>query len=33
MEYLLVEQDNCYEQDPFDSLAVSYRNLKAMGYE
>jgi len=32
-EYLLVEQDNCYGRDPFESLAISYRNLKAMGYE
>lgn len=33
VKYLLVEQDNCYERDPFESLAISYRNLKAMGYE
>ena len=33
VEYLLVEQDSCYERDPFESLAISYRNLKAMGYE
>jgi len=32
VEYLLVEQDQCYGRDPFESLAVSYRNLKAMGY-
>jgi sugar phosphate isomerase/epimerase len=31
VEYYLVEQDNCYERDPFESLAISYRNLKAMG--
>ena len=31
-EYLLVEQDTCYDRDPFESLAISYRNLKAMGY-
>ena len=31
-EYLFVEQDDCYEQDPFDAMAESYRNLKAMGY-
>jgi len=31
VEWYLVEQDNCYGRDPFDSLAVSYRNLKAMG--
>jgi sugar phosphate isomerase/epimerase len=33
VEYLLVEQDNCYGADPFDCLATSYRNLKEMGYE
>jgi sugar phosphate isomerase/epimerase len=33
VEYLLVEQDNCYGRDPFESLAISYNNLKAMGYE
>lgn len=32
VEYLLVEQDHCYGRDPFDSLALSYRNLRAMGY-
>jgi sugar phosphate isomerase/epimerase len=31
VQYLLVEQDNCYGRDPFESLAISYRNLKAMG--
>ncbi len=31
VEYCLVEQDRCYERDPFESLAISYRNLKAMG--
>ena len=31
VEYHLVEQDRCYERDPFESLAISYRNLKAMG--
>ncbi|MBN1557684.1 MAG: sugar phosphate isomerase/epimerase [Lentisphaerae bacterium] len=30
--YLLVEQDNCYERDPFDSMRISYDNLKGMGY-
>jgi len=29
----IVEQDNCNGMDPFDALAVSYRNLKAMGVE
>jgi sugar phosphate isomerase/epimerase len=33
VEYLLVEQDNCYGRDPFESLAISYNNLKSMGYE
>ena len=32
VEYLLVEQDNCYGRDPFESLAISYRNLTEMGY-
>ena len=31
VEYCLVEQDLCYGRDPFESLAISYRNLKAMG--
>ena len=31
VEYFLIEQDNCYERDPFESLAISYRNLHAMG--
>lgn len=31
VEHALVEQDLCYERDPFDSLAISYRNLKEMG--
>lgn len=29
--YYLVEQDQTYDRDPFESLAISYRNLKAMG--
>lgn len=28
--WYIVEQDRC-QRDPFDSLAISYRNLKAMG--
>jgi len=32
VQYLLVEQDNCYGGDPFACLATSYRNLRAMGY-
>ena len=31
VEYALVEQDNCYGKDPFECLATSYRNLRAMG--
>jgi sugar phosphate isomerase/epimerase len=31
VEYYLVEQDDCYERDPFESLAISYRNLREMG--
>lgn len=30
-KYILVEQDNCYGEDPFDCLARSYRYLKAQG--
>lgn len=32
VEYLLVEQDDCYGRDPFACLATSCRNLRAMGY-
>lgn len=32
VEYLLVEQDDCYGRDPFDALATSYRNLQRWGY-
>lgn len=31
VEWYLVEQDRCYGRDPFESLAISYRNLRAMG--
>ena len=31
VEYFLVEQDKCYDRDPFESLAISYRNLQVMG--
>ncbi len=31
VEYAMVEQDDCYGKDPFDSLAISYRNLVKMG--
>ncbi|MDF2566635.1 MAG: Xylose isomerase domain protein barrel [Oscillospiraceae bacterium] len=30
-EYLLVEQDDCYGQDLFECLRVSYENLKSKG--
>jgi len=30
-EYLLVEQDDCYGVDPFECLALSYKNLKTKG--
>lgn len=30
-EYLLVEQDDCHGQDPFNCLTRSYRNLRALG--
>ena len=31
VRWYLVEQDECYGRDPFESLAISYRNLRAMG--
>lgn len=31
VEWAPVEQDNCYEQDAFECLAISYRNLTALG--
>ncbi len=31
--YLLVEQDNCHGQDPFDCLRRSYNNLRALGLD
>ena len=31
VEYALVEQDQCYDRTPLESLATSYRNLQAMG--
>jgi len=31
VEWYLVEQDHCYDRDPFESLAISHRNLRAMG--
>lgn len=32
-EHLLVEQDDCYGEDPFECLKRSYKYLKAMGLE
>lgn len=32
-QYMLVEQDNCYGEDPFDCLRRSYEYLKAEGFE
>lgn len=32
-EYMLVEQDNCYDEDPFECLKRSCQYLKAMGLE
>ena len=31
VEWYLVEQDDCYGRDPFESLAISYKNLREMG--
>jgi len=31
VEWYLVEQDDCYGRDPFESLALSLRNLEQMG--
>ncbi|MDD4889998.1 MAG: sugar phosphate isomerase/epimerase [Phycisphaerae bacterium] len=31
VQHVLVEQDKCYDRTPIESLAISYRNLKAMG--
>ena len=31
-EYFLIEQDNCYGRDPFESLKISHDNLVKMGY-
>jgi sugar phosphate isomerase/epimerase len=32
VEWYAVEQDIC-QRDPFESLAISYKNLRAMGVE
>jgi len=31
VEYAMIEQDDCYGRDPFESLEISYRNLVEMG--
>jgi len=31
VEWYCVEQDRCYDRSPFESLAISYRNLNQMG--
>lgn len=31
-KYMLVEQDKCYDDDPFDCLKRSYQYLKAHGF-
>jgi len=31
-KYLPIEQDKCYDRDPFESAAISVANLKKMGY-
>lgn len=33
VEYMLVEQDDCYGEDPFDCLKRSYEYLKSRGFE
>jgi sugar phosphate isomerase/epimerase len=31
VEWLLIEQDECYDKNPFESLKISYQFLKQMG--
>ncbi|MGG1552199.1 sugar phosphate isomerase/epimerase family protein [Paenibacillus ferrarius] len=31
VEWAAVEQDDCYDRNPFDSIAISLRNLQALG--
>lgn len=33
VNYLLVEQDKCYDEDPFDCLTKSYKYLRSLGLE
>lgn len=32
VKYMLVEQDNCYDKDPFEELAASYKFISSFGY-
>lgn len=32
-KYMMVEQDKCYDEDPFECLRRSYNNLKAFGFK
>ena len=32
VQYAIVEQDDCYGRDPFESLAISYNYLKELGW-
>ncbi|MGQ9732825.1 MAG: sugar phosphate isomerase/epimerase family protein [Candidatus Zipacnadales bacterium] len=33
VEYYLVEQDHCYDLDPFEAMRISYENMKEWGLE
>lgn len=33
VEHIFIEQDDTYGRDPFESLEISARNLRALGYE
>ena len=33
VQWYCIEQDDCYERDPFDSLKISLDNLQCMGIE
>ena len=33
VKYMLVEQDNCYDESPFDALKKSYNYLKSKGFD
>ena len=32
VKYAMVEQDNCYERDPFESMEISFNNLRKKGW-